>query len=185
MCSRPRWRAKLRCRAAVTGRVVLRTDQVDAGPVAVVVDRLLDPVAVGVELGADVRQRIPLRRVLQRERDDVVGPDVHVLRVAPVRHLAHPDVVEDARLAVHVLGRRDGGRVAPLVQRRAAGIVERQAQAEAAALGDLAYALEHLLRREQVDPAQLVVIAPIAPGGAGRALRPALRHGLLLPGARG
>ena len=122
-------------RSAVTGRVVLRADEVDAGPVAVVVDRLFDTIAVGVEFGADVRQRIPLRRVLQRERDDVIGPDVDVFRIAPVRHLAHPDVVEDARCAVHVLGRRDRGRVAALVQRRAAGKVERQAQAEAAAFG--------------------------------------------------
>ena len=54
--------------AAVARGVGLRSDEVDAGAVAVVVDGLLDAVAVGVELGADVRERVPLRRVLQRER---------------------------------------------------------------------------------------------------------------------
>ena len=84
-----------RVAAAVAGGVVGRADEVGAGAVAVVVDGLLDAVAVGVELGADVGERVPLRRVLQRERDGVVGPDVDVLRVAEVRHLAHVDVVED------------------------------------------------------------------------------------------
>ena len=54
--------------AAVARGVGLRSDEVDAGAVAVVVDGLLDAVAVGVELGTDVRERVPLRRVLQRER---------------------------------------------------------------------------------------------------------------------
>ena len=71
--------------AAVARGVGLRSDEVDAGAVAVVVDGLLDAVAVGVELGADVRERVPLRRVLQRERDDVVGPHVDVLGVAELR----------------------------------------------------------------------------------------------------
>ena len=50
------------------------------------------------------------------------------------------------------------------------GIVERQAQAEADAGLDLAHALEDLLGGEQVDAAELVVVAPVAPGRAGRAL---------------
>ena len=67
-------------------------------------------------------------------------------------------------------------RVPPLVQRGAAGVVERQAQAEADAGLDLAHALEDLLGGEQVDAAELVVVAPVAPGRAVRALRPPLRH---------
>ena len=51
--------------AAVARGVGLRSDEVHAGAVAVVIDGLLDAVAVGVELGADVRERVPLRRVLQ------------------------------------------------------------------------------------------------------------------------
>ena len=163
-------------RPAVAPGVGLGTDQVDAGAVAVVVHGLFDPVAVGVELGADVGERVPLRRVLQRERDDVVGPDVDVLGVAEVLHLAHVDVVEGGRLALHVLGRGDHRRVPALVERGAAGVVERQAQAEADAGFDLADALEHLLGGDQVDPAQFVVVAPVAPGRAGRALLPPLRH---------
>ena len=62
MCSRPRWWAKDRWPLPSPG--VGRTHEVDAGPVAVVVDGLLDPVAVGVELGADVGERVPLGRVL-------------------------------------------------------------------------------------------------------------------------
>ena len=42
--------------AAVAGGIRLRSDQVLAGAVAVVVHGLVDAVAVGVELGADVRE---------------------------------------------------------------------------------------------------------------------------------
>ncbi len=98
--------------AAVAGGVGLRSDDVLAGPVAVVVHRLLDPVAVGVELGTDVGERVPLRRVLQRERHHVVGPHVDVARV----HLAHVDVEERVRVPVQVLGRRQDRRVPSLVQ---------------------------------------------------------------------
>ena len=44
----------MRERAATTRRVRGGPDQVDAGAVAVVIDRLLHAVAIGVELGADV-----------------------------------------------------------------------------------------------------------------------------------
>ena len=109
MCSSPRWWAKRAVAAAVARGVVARADEVDAGAVAVVVDGLLDAVAVGVELGADVGERVPLRRVLQREGHHVVGPHVDVLGVAEVGHLAHVDVVEGAGVAVHVLGGREPG----------------------------------------------------------------------------
>ena len=125
---------------AVAARVGARPDEVDAGAVAVVVDGLGDAVAVGVELRAHVRERVPLRGVLQPERDLVVGPDVDEGVVA-LAHLAHRDVVEDLGGAVHVLGRREARRVAPLVERGAAGEVERQAQAERDAVLDLAHAL--------------------------------------------
>jgi hypothetical protein len=68
--------------AAVARRVGLRTHQVDTGAVAVVVDGLLDAVAVGVELGADVGQRVPLGRVLEREGHHVVCPHVDVAGIA-------------------------------------------------------------------------------------------------------
>ena len=181
MCSRPRWRANPRCPLPSPLASSDGPDQVGAGPVAVVVDGLLDAVAVGVELGADVGERVPLGRVLQRERDDVVGPDVDVLRVAEVRHLAHVDVVEDVRRAVHVLGGGEARGMAALVQGGAAGEVEREAEAERASLLHLGHALQHLLGRHQVDAAELVVVAEVAPGRAIRTLRPsrgglAVRH---------
>ncbi len=141
MCSKPRWWAKQRCVAAIPGGVGQRPDQVDAGPVAVVVDRLLDPVTVGVELGADVGQRVPLRRVLQREGHDIVCPHIDKTR-APLFHLAHVDVVEGAGVARHVLGRRQDRWVAALVQSCAARVIERQAQTETDAGLDLPHALE-------------------------------------------
>ena len=93
--------------APVAGGIGLRPDQVDPGPVPVVVNRLFDPVAVGVELGADVGERVPLGRVLQGEGHHVVRPHVDVLRVSPILHLAHADVVEG------VGGRRSCPRSAP------------------------------------------------------------------------
>ena len=42
-----------------------RPADVGSGAIAVVVDHLRHPIAVGIEARADVRQRIPLRRVLQ------------------------------------------------------------------------------------------------------------------------
>ena len=131
MCSRPRCLANERWPLPSPAASSRRPDEVGAGAVAVVVDGLLDPVAVGIELGADVGERVPLRRVLERQGHDVVGPHVDVLGVAEVGHLAHVDVVEDVGRALHVLGRGEPGRVAALVQDGAAGEVERQAQAEA------------------------------------------------------
>src|SRR5687768_3048926 len=67
-------------------------------------------------------------------------------------------------------------KVAALVQHGAAGEVERQAQAEADAGLHLGDALEDLLGGYEVDAAELVVVAPVAPGRAVRALLPPLRH---------
>ncbi len=131
MCSSPRWCAKARWAPPSPRASAPGADEVDPGAVAVVVDGLFDTVPVGVELGADVGQRVPLGRVLQRQGHDVVSPDVDVLGVAPVLHLAHADVVEGGRLALHVLGRGDHRRVTALVQCGPARIVERQAEAEA------------------------------------------------------
>ncbi len=163
MCSRPEVLGEGGVAGTVTGRVRGGADQVDAGPVAVVVHGLLDPVAIGVELGAHVGQRVPLGRVLQRQGDHVVGPDVDVLGVAEVGHLAHVDVVEGAGVALHVLGGRQPRWRAPLVEDGAAGEVEGQAQAEADARLHLADAFEHLVGGHQVDATELVVVAEVAP----------------------
>jgi hypothetical protein len=55
--------------------------------------------------------------------------------------------------------------------------VAREAEAEAQPVLDLADPLEHLRRSEQIDTAQLVVLAPVTPGRARRTLLPTLSHG--------
>src|SRR5207248_4286431 len=115
--------------------------------------------------------------VLEGEGHHVVVPDVDVLGVPPLLHLALVDVVEDVGGAVHGLGGREDRRIPPLVERRSAGVVERQAETEADAGLDLPHALEELLGSEQIDAAELVVVAPIPPGRPWRALLPPLRHG--------
>ena len=47
-------------RTAVAARVLLRTNEINAGAVAVVVDGFFDTVAVGVELGTDVARANPI-----------------------------------------------------------------------------------------------------------------------------
>src|SRR5215469_14078299 len=144
-----------------------------ARPVAVVVDRLGDPVPVGVEHGALVDERVPLRRVLQPERHHVVGPDVDQ---SPADRVLGDDVEERVGLILHVLGRpRDRG-IPALVQRRPAGEVKRQAQREAETRLHLPYALQHLLLGNEVDTPKLIVLAPVTPRGAVGPLRPSFRH---------
>jgi hypothetical protein len=67
--------------ATVAAGVGVGPDDVDAAAVPVVEDGLLDAVTVGVELRADVAEGVPLRGVLQSQRDRVVGPHVHVAGV--------------------------------------------------------------------------------------------------------
>jgi hypothetical protein len=86
------------------------------------------------------------------------------------------DVVEGVSVAIHVLGRREDRRVTPLIQGGAAGIVEWQAETEADAGLHFPHALENLLGGEEIDAAELVVIAPITPRRSGRAFFPPLCH---------
>jgi hypothetical protein len=86
------------------------------------------------------------------------------------------DVVERVCVAIHVLGRREDGRVTPLVQSRAAGKVEGQTETEADTGLHLPHALENLLGGQEIDAAKLVVIAPITPRRSGWAFFPPLRH---------
>jgi hypothetical protein len=86
------------------------------------------------------------------------------------------DVVEGVNVAIHVFGRREDRRVTPLVQGRATRKIEWQAETEADAGLHLSYALENLLGCDEVDAAELVVIAPITPRRPGRAFFPPLCH---------
>ncbi len=150
----------------LAGGVVERAHDMLVGAIAVVVDHLGLAVAVGVEELADMGEAVPLRRVLQRHHDDVVADDIGVAVVVPAQRVVHD------RAAV-ALGRAQRRRVAARVEHVAAGIVERQRQAEAQPLLHLGDALEHLPGRQQVEAPQLVVGPPIAPGRAGRAALPA------------
>src|SRR5262245_56863494 len=67
--------------------------------------------------------------------------------------------------------------MAPRIERVAAGIVERQAQAEGQAFAHLGNALLDLLGREQIEPAELVVGAEIPPCRSFGPLLPALLFG--------
>ena len=57
---------------------------------------------------------------------------------------------------------------------RAARQVERQAEAEGAAVLHLCDALEHLLGCEEVEPTELIVLAPVTPGRALWTMLPTL-----------
>ena len=160
---------------ARTGRLA-RPDDIDARAIAVVVDRLRHPVAVGVEQLADVREAVPLRGVLRVEDDRVVADDVGGVRIV------HREAVVEVRAPVPHR-RAQHGRVATRVEHVAAGIVERQAQAERQPLAHLGDALAHLLRGDQVETTELVVGPELAPVRSLRAPRPSLacRHEPLLP----
>ena len=146
------------------------------GAKAVVVDRLGQAVAIGVEVRAYVGQAVPLRGVLQVEDGQVVADDVG----AALHQVGEPKVEVDAPLPQRGPQHR---RVAVGVEHVAARVVERQAQAERAAVAHLGHALAHLLGRQQVETAKLVVGPEIAPRGAGWSLHPApgflVRHGCL------
>ena len=85
---------------------------------------------------------------------------------AVLHQLRKAEVEVDAALAQRGPQHR---RMARWMQHVAARIVQRQAQAERAAVAHFGHALPHLLRRDQVQPTQLVVRAEVSPGGAGRA----------------
>ena len=153
--------------AAVAAGVGLRADHVDARLEAVVVERLGHAVAVGVEEAADMGERVPLRRILQRQDHAIVARHVDEQRVDGLG-------VEVEAPAVLVAGRRQHRRQAPRVQHIAARQVERQAEAERQAFLHLGDAFEHLRRRDEVQPAELIVVTPIAPGRAFGTVLPAL-----------
>ena len=163
--------------APVAAGVGLRADHVGARLEAVVVERLGHAVAVGVEHAADMGQRVPLRRVLQRQDHAIVAGHVHEQRVDAVGQ-------EVEAPAILVAGRREHRGQAARVQHIAAREVEREAQAERYSFLHLGNALDHLLRRDQVEAAELIVVAPVAPGRSFRAMFPAL-HDAFLPLAGG
>jgi hypothetical protein len=148
----------------VVGR--LGADDVGAGAVAVVVDGLGHAVAVGVEQLTDVRETVPLGRVLQVQDRQVVADDIGLRLVVDEQSVVH------VRPAIAYRGPKHR-RMAARVQHVAARVVERQAQAEHAALLDFGNSFANLLRVDQVQSTELVVGAEVAPVRSGRALLPA------------
>ena len=156
-CSRCRARAPTRSSAAAVPRrrrrrrAELGPTTSCAGAIAVVVDRLRHAVAVGVEHLADMGQAVPLRRVLQVQDRHVVADDVGAIGVRrPNSRIVHVRPAVAQRRPQH-------RRMAARVEHVAAGIVERQAQAEGQAFVDLGDAL--------------AAPSPASAGSAGRAGR--------------
>jgi hypothetical protein len=159
--------ARVRCAGFALGTGVAGiggTDNVLAGAVAVVEDRLRLAVAVGVEQRADVGEAVPLGRILQVHDGEVV---VH--HVGEVGIVSGEGVIEVGLVAAH--GRAQQRRMAARVEHVAARVVERQAEAEAQSLAHLGDALSHFGGRDQVHAAELIVGAEVAPV---RPVRPAL-----------
>ena len=169
-------RLRLRAFEAIPalGLLVRCGHDVLAGAKAVVEDDLGLAVAVGIEAAADVRERVPLRRVLQRHERDVVAYDVGESGAVLAQRKA--EVLLALALAAIAQRGGDARRVAPRIERVAAGIVERQRAAEGDALLHLRDALQHLLARHPVHAPALIVGAELAPVGARRPLLPALAH---------
>ena len=155
-----RLRAGAGCRRAGRARNGPGRDDVRAGAEAVVEDHLGRAVAVGIEHLADMGEAVPLRRILQVDQRRVVADDVDVAgidafkREVEIGLLAAPGVAELRRVAARV-------------DCVAARIVERQAEAERHAFADLGRGAAHALGRQQVEPAELIVRAELAPVGSG------------------
>src|SRR5579883_17533 len=152
-------------RRLASAAIVDGSYHVPARAVAVVIDHLGNAVAIGVEELPDMGEAVPLRRILQRDDRDIVADDVGMARVVPAQRIVHHRLALAPR-------RFEAGRMAARVEKIAARVVERQAEAEAPPLANLGDALQHLDRRQQVEPAQLVVRPEIAPVRSWRALLP-------------
>ena len=115
-----------------------RSGDMFAGTVAIIEDDLRRAVAISVEQLADMREAVPLRRILQCHQHLVVADDVDEARVVAAERIDH------VGHAV-ALGRRQLGRIAARIDDRAAGIIQRHRQAEGAALFHLGDGLQHLV----------------------------------------
>ena len=145
-----------------------RTGDFLAAAEAVIKHRLRLAVAIRIEQLAHVRQAIPLRRVLQVQDHGIVIDDIGRLRVVPLHDVDHvrPSVAQR---------RPQDRRMAARVEQVAAGVIQRQAQAEHLAFLDLGDALFHFLRRQQVQSSELVIRPEVAPGRTLGPVFPACR----------
>ena len=164
-------------RPAFRAVLLLRGLDVLLGAKAVVEHHFRRAVAIGVEEAPHMREAVPLGGVLQGHQHYVVADDVGHIRVVLGHRVAE---VLHARALARIAHRRELPRRQPArVQHVAAGIVERQRQAERETFLHLGDALQHLLAGNVIHPPALVVRAEFAPVGTGRALLPALGHTVL------
>ena len=145
--------------------VVNGADDVATGTVAIVEHIFGTAVAIGIEHLADMRETVPLRRILQRQDHLVIAHDVGCGGIVAAQRIVHVGPVPAHCRLQHrrVAARRENG---------ASGIVQRQRQTERLSHFHLGDALEDFLRGEQVQPAAFIIGAVIAPGRAGRAIGP-------------
>jgi len=137
-------------------------EDVFAAAPAVVVDDFWHAVAVGIELLAPMRERVPLGGVLRPDRHRVVRHHVEQ-RVVLAREA---EVV--AELAGGAARGLDAGRPAAGYQFLAARKVQRQAEREGDAFGHFAHGCEPPRGCDKVHAADLVVgpeFTPVRPGG--------------------
>ena len=155
-------------RTGVAGvRTVGGSDDVLTSPVTVVIHRLRNTVAVGVEHRPYVREAVPLRRILQVHDHEIIADHIALRLIVgkqPVVHVG-PSVAQR---------RSDHRRVATRIEHVATGVIQRQAKTEGATLANLGNTLTHLFRSQQINLAALVVGAKIAPVRPWRTLRPPL-----------
>jgi hypothetical protein len=139
---------------------------VHAGPVPVVVDGLRQPVAVGIKHLADVREAVPLRRILQMQDREIVADHVGMQRV-----IGDESIVEIGFTVAHCWSQNR--RVTARIQYVPTREIERKTQAERTAGAHFGDALAHLFRRQQVEAAELIVATEVAPRRARWAVLPA------------
>ena len=132
-------------------------DNMFAAAEPVVEHPLPPPVAIRVEQAADMGEAVPLGRILQIHHGEVVAEHVGMARRAVVA-----DEVRHAVAQRRPQHRREAARVEVVAARQ----IERQAQAEILPGLHLRDPLQHLLRRDVIHPATLVVGPELAPIGA-------------------
>src|SRR5262245_12867263 len=117
-------------RHGIVVRSRFRRQDVTAGYIAIVEAQLRHSIAVRIEFVSDVSKAVPLRRILRAQGDGIVAADV-----AEVLPFILETVVEERPPAP--LCRLQHRRIAMRREGAAAGIVEREAEAEREALVDL------------------------------------------------
>src|ERR1700677_597554 len=133
------------------------TENINARAVAVVIDDLIHTILVYVERLRDMAQRIPLRRILGPERDRVVAGEVGPVLVLEAKRKVDEVIAFVPRLDPAF------GRMSLRHKQVAARKIKRQAKAEGEPFLDLFGGLLAPFGRNQIEPADLIILAKVAP----------------------